>query len=105
MPIENPEKVSVSVNKVRYFLKSTKIPIVLQPIPISSQSYTQGSATNALMASQGPSRPQPGLAIGPQTAASGPTFSVFQGSWNFQTAGTVSFQQVSSQRCFQPADT
>lgn len=32
MPIENSEKVSVSVNKVRYLLKSIGIFIMLQPI-------------------------------------------------------------------------
>lgn len=56
MPIENSEKVSISVNKVRYFLKSIEISIMLQPIPISNHSYMQGSVMNALMASRGPMR-------------------------------------------------
>lgn len=60
MPIENSEKVSVSVNTVKYFLKSIKIFIMLPSIPISNHSHMQGSVTNALMASHGPSVSIPG---------------------------------------------
>lgn len=35
MPIENSEKVTINVNKGRYFLRSIEISIILRPIPIS----------------------------------------------------------------------
>lgn len=55
MPIENSEKVSVSVNKVRYLLKSIGIVHhVTTYIPISNHSHMQGSVMNALTASHGP---------------------------------------------------
>lgn len=36
MPIEDSEKVSINVNKVRHFLRSIEISIMLGPIPIST---------------------------------------------------------------------